>query len=127
MQMTDEQAWEDMSRFALAMKRGATVVMNDSVKLATSIYRPDGVDFDFITDHRGIREIIEPPQKNVRPLNAEEWKDVAGCVYLNRYAMQPQCVPPSFNSSFASDVAAQGATCHPPGFPGVIRKLWVEE
>ena len=127
MQMTDEQVWTDLERFAAAMKRGATVVMKSMFKV-TNTPLPDGVDYEFIKQNHGIREIIEPPQKKVRPLNAEEWRDVAGCVLCPLPTIRKICVIAyGHNHEDAQHFADHKASCHPPGFPADVRKLWVEE
>lgn len=128
MQMTDEQVWDDLSRFALAMKRGARVIFDDGD------YRPDSMSdihsgrytsFENIAKHGGIKDIIEPPQKNVRPLNAEEWVDFAGCIVNAKE--HPWILPPDYRSTVAIDCMLEKLTCHPPGNSKDVRKLWVEE
>lgn len=64
-----------------------------------------------------------PPQKKVRPLNAEEWRDVAGCIRINGETL----LPLTWSSERANWHMANRMTCHPPGFPDDVRKLWVEE
>lgn len=129
MQMTDEQVWADLRRFAAAMKRGATVVFNNGIGPCSA---SDGkrIDYVCVREYDGIREIIEPPpQKKVRPLNAEEWKSVAGCMRDNEMNTTQHIVPPWHlcETRFLLQCASGKATCHPPGFPNDIRKLWVEE
>ncbi len=70
----------------------------------------------------------KPPQKKVRPLNAEEWKSVAGCLLITpQYIDGGRYVFESFDEVRAAKLADFMATCHPPGYPNDIRKLWVEE
>lgn len=122
MQMTDEQVWADLERFAAAMKRGATVEMRKGNKFPglTGAYT---IDANAIEDMGGIREIIDPPKKKVMPLNAEEWKQVGGCVRINGDTL----IPFTWSSERANWHMTNRMTCHPPGFPNDIRKLWVEE
>lgn len=126
--MTDEQVWEDLSRFALAMKRGATVVFNSG---ETRPSKDSDIDFtcaNAIRGMRGIREIIKPPAKKIRPLNAEEWKAVAGCVLINGTLLDGKwLVPTKYHKDAAVGFAASEWTCHPPGFPSDVRKLYVAE
>ena len=128
MQMTDEQVWEDLSRFALAMKRGATVFFKNGIARG-AVNKPETtIDFACVREWGGINEIIEPPQKKARPLNAEEWKSVAGCLLITpQYIDGGRYVFESFDEVRAAKLADFMATCHPPGFPNDIRKLWVEE
>ena len=125
--MTDEQVWEDLSRFALAMKRGATVVFNDGAKCPSDEYEGAMMCFNAMRVRGGIREIIEPPQKKIRPLNAEEWRDVAGCIVAYPPGLRGGAVNGIPNDGDAECYAHYRATCHPPGFPSDVRKLWVEE
>ena len=131
MQMTDEQIWTDLARFAEAMKRAARVVFDDGdcrPDSTSDIHSGRYTSFENIAKHGGVREIIEPPQKKVRPLNAEEWKGVAGCLLITpQYIDGGRYVFESFDEVRAAKLADFMATCHPPGFPNDIRKLWVEE
>lgn len=68
----------------------------------------------------------KPPQKKIRPLNAEEWKSVAGCVFIRGYAYAG-FLETRYPEQFAIELSSVRATCHPPGFPADARKLWVEE
>lgn len=124
--MTDEQVWEDLSRFAQAMKRVATVILANGEKYSMAgPYYPQTVSSAYIKHRGGIREIIEPPQKKVRPLNAEEWDNVVGCITpgtVERYSLVL-----NYTEERALDYAKRKATCHPPGFPNDVRKLWEEE
>ena len=124
--MTDEQAWDDLVRFALAMKRGATVVMNNGYRRPsaneTENANGEGVSMFILRNYGGIREIIEPPQKKIRPLNAEEWRYVAGCVNNRGGILRAY-----FTDDEAQLCATIKSTCHPPGFPNDVRKMWVEE
>lgn len=125
--MTDEQVWEDLSRFALAMKRGATVVMNNGTTRPDAFADGKQVEARCIREWGGIREIIEPPQKKVRPLNEEEWKAVAGCLLSPLPHRGQWCLVGYEHSSEEAEFLCNArATCHPPGFPNDVRKLYVE-
>ena len=69
----------------------------------------------------------KPRPKKVRPLNAEEWKSVAGCVMPETALSVGENVPASFYESAANEYAHEERTCHPPGFPADVRKLYFEE
>lgn len=131
--MTDEQVWTDLERFAAAMKRGATVVMNNGYRRPcaneTKNANGEGVSMFILRNYGGIREIIEPTQKRIRPLNAEEWRDVAGCVTdaVPPHWHSRHTVPLDYSDHAAKTYALAKATGHPAGFPNDIRKLWVEE
>lgn len=125
MQMTDEQVWTDLARFAEAMKRAATVVFDNGITRPCVESKGRGVDFESVRNCNGIREIIEPKQKKIRPLNAEEWKGVAGCFYTHNAG--DGVLKRRYDEKEAEWFASVMATCHPPGFPNDIRKLWVEE
>ena len=124
MQMTDEQVWADLERFALAMKCGAVVYFKNGENTVTCGTPMVCFTARMIQLSGGIREIIEPPQKKVRPLNAEEWRGVGGCVIIGSSG---PLLPPYFMQKIADQQAINRATCHPPGFPADVRKLWVEE
>ncbi len=126
MQMTDEQVWADLERFALAMKRGAVVYFKNGENTVTCGTPMVCFTARMIQLSGGIREIIEPPQKKIRPLNAEEWKGVAGCVFI-RGCAYAGFLETRYPEQFAIELSSVRATCHPPGFPADARKLWVEE
>jgi len=126
MQVTDEQVWADLERFALAMKCGAVVYFKNGENTVTCGTPMVCFTARMIQLSGGIREIIEPPQKKVRPLNAEEWKNVAGCVYRMQRGYHG-ALPLDYDERLAEAVGKVDRTCHPPGFPNDIRKLWVEE
>ena len=68
----------------------------------------------------------KPRPKKVRPLNAEEWPNVAHCVAS--ICMQGTwSVFAKYHQHIAQDYFDTRATCHPPGFPADIRPLYVEE
>ena len=130
MQMTDEQVWTDLARFAEAMKRAATVVFNDGSSRPTNTLDGKGMCFQTMANAKGVREIIEPPEKKVRPLNAEEWRGVEGCIIDPRNFAGFNFVPFQWSvdwNDFRKTAATAKATCHPPGFPADVRKLWAEE
>lgn len=130
MQMTDEQVWTDLARFAEAMKRAATVVFDNGITRPCVESKGRGVDFESVRNCNGIREIIEPPQKKIRPLNADEWRGVEGCIIDPRNFAGFNFVPFQWSvdwNDFRKAAAMAKATCHPPGFPADVRKLWVEE
>lgn len=124
MQMTDEQVWTDLERFAAAMKRGATVVLEDEHGAELN-YNPRWVCKQDFVDLTRIREIIEPPQKKVRPLNAEEWDEVVGCVRKNKAG--ESVLVRDYSEMLAAQLMEERRTCHPPGNSKDVRKLWVEE
>ena len=125
MQMTNEQVWADLERFALAMKCGAVVYFKNGENTVTCGTPMVCFTARMIQLSGGIREIIEPKQKKIRPLNAEEWKGVAGCFYTHNAG--DGVLKRRYDEKEAEWFASVMATCHPPGFPNDIRKLWVEE
>lgn len=130
MQVTDEQVWADLERFALAMKCGAVVYFKNGENTVTCGTPMVCFTARMIQLSGGIREIIEPPQKKIRPLNAEEWRGVEGCIIDPRNFAGFNFVPFQWSvdwNDFRKTAATAKATCHPPGFPADVRKLWVEE
>ena len=71
----------------------------------------------------------KPAPKKVRPLNAEEWESVAGCVMIGESLLGQWLVPPWWlcETEFLLSASKQRATCHPPCNPADIRPLFVEE
>ena len=69
----------------------------------------------------------KPPQKKARPLNAEGWRYVGGCLLASPAGFVGGAVNPMFNAGYAETYEQYRATCHPPGNSKDIRKLWVEE
>ncbi len=72
----------------------------------------------------------KPRPKKVRPLNEVEFNHVIGCV-IHGEGVGPWWMVPYPRlvgwREFAQESANARATCHPPGFPNDVRKLYVEE
>ena len=67
------------------------------------------------------------PVPKVRPLTAEEWPEVAGCIRINgNSGPGREVLPLAWTQDTANWHMTNRSRCHPPGFPKQVRPLWVE-